>query len=329
MKGEKHTLAELKVMQAWPLERKVRESHALIREWYEHFNGMVYCSFSAGKDSTLLLHLILQLYPDVPAVYVDTGCEYPENVAFAKTVPGVVWLQYNTPFEEVVRQYGYPIISKDVSKRIYYARQGSNWAIQQLKGRNPDGTLSKFNQRYVKWRFLLEAPFLISEKCCGELKTKPLNRYQRNSGRVPITGIMASESRRRETTFLKSGCNIYRKDNPTSKPLSFWLESDVLRYLKENRVPYSAIYGDIVEEKGKWRTTGAQRTGCMYCPLGAHLERRPNRFERMAGTHPEQYDYCINQLGYGRVFDYAGVPYKPPERQVKHEKPDHHHARSR
>lgn len=319
MKGEKYTLAQLREMQSWPLERKVRESQKLIAEWYAHYGGQVYVSFSAGKDSTLLLHLVRQFYPDVPAVYVDTGVEYPENVAFAKTVPGVVWLQYNMPFHEIVQKFGYPIISKDISKRIYYARQGSNWAIQQLQGFNPDGSFSKFNQRFKKWRFLMDAPFLVAEKCCAELKSKPLNRYQRESGRAAITGTMASESKRRETTFLKTGANIYRDNNPTSKPLSFWLESDVLRYLKENNIPYSSIYGDIVQEDGKWRTTGAQRTGCMYCPCGAHLEKRPNRFERMATEHPDQYDYCINELGYGRVFDYAGVPYRPPERQVKNE----------
>lgn len=306
-------------MQAWPLEKKVAETLRLIAEWYKAFSGKVYCSFSAGKDSTLLLHLARQLYPDIPAVYVDTGCEYPENVAFAHTVPSVVWLRYNMSFDQVVRDFGIPLISKEVSKRIYYARRGGHWAIMQLNGFNKDGSFSQFNQRFKKWRFLLDAPFPIAERCCSELKTKPLTRYERESGRVPITGVMACESARRKSAFLKTGCNVYRERNPASKPLSFWLESDVLRYLKENNIPYSKIYGDIVQENGKWRTTGAQRTGCMYCPCGAHLEKMPNRFQRMATQHPEQYDYCINDLGYGAAFDYIGIPYKPlenPERDT-------------
>lgn len=306
-----YTREDLAEMQAWPLVRKVQETMTLIAEWYTAHSGRVYVSFSAGKDSTLLLHLARQLYPDIPAVYVDTGCEYPENVAFAKTVPGVVWLRYNMPFGEVLRQYGYPVISKEISKIIYYARSGSRWAVNQINGFNADGTYSQFKQRNKKWRVLLDAPFPIAAKCCAELKSKPLAKYERKSGNVAIVGTMACESALRRSAFLKTGCNVYQSSTPKSKPLSFWLESDVLRYLKENRIPYSGIYGDIVCECEKWRTTGAQRTGCIFCPCGVHLEKQPNRFQRMAISHPEQYDYCMYELDYRSVFEYLDIPYKP------------------
>jgi hypothetical protein len=57
------------------------------------------------------------------------------------------------------------------------------------------------------------------------------------------------------------------------------------------------------------KTTKAQNTGCMFCMFGVHLEQSPNRFERMALTHPKLYDYCINNLGLGNVLDYINVPY--------------------
>ena len=69
--------------------------------------------------------------------------------------------------------------------------------------------------------------------------------------------------------------------------------------------------GDIVEENGKLVTTGAQRTGCMFCMFGLHLEKQPNRFQRMALTHPKQHNFCVNKLGCGKVLDYIGVPYMP------------------
>ena len=60
-------------MQGWPLARKIQETQAKIREWYEHYGGRVFVSFSGGKDSTILLDLVRGLYPDVPAAYADTG----------------------------------------------------------------------------------------------------------------------------------------------------------------------------------------------------------------------------------------------------------------
>ena len=111
-------------------------------------------------------------------------------------------------------------------------------------------------------------------------------------------GTMACESKRREGAFLQTGCNAYDT-------------KDALQYLRMTGIPYASIYGNIVEHGGKLVTTGAQRTGCMFCMFGLHLEKQPNRFQRMALTHPEQHDFCVNTLGCGRVLDYIGVPYQP------------------
>lgn len=74
----KHTASDLKQMQALPLEAKVRMTKTRIRDWYEYWNGLVYVSFSGGKDSTVLKHLVDSMYSDVPTVFVNTGLEYPE-----------------------------------------------------------------------------------------------------------------------------------------------------------------------------------------------------------------------------------------------------------
>ncbi len=304
-----YTRQDLSVMQAWPLERKIQVTQAKILEWYYHYGGSVSVSFSGGKDSTVLLDLARRAFPDIPAVFVDTGLEYPEIREFVKTVPNVVWLRPEMPFTKVIEQYGYPVVSKDVAKRIYYARKGSQWAQRHLNGLNGDGTPSKYNERYMKWRFLLDAPFLISDHCCAVMKKRPFHRYIKETGAMPFIGTMACESARRQSSYLKVGCNAFQKKDPTSQPMSFWLEHDVLRYLQLTGIPYAPIYGGIVKDKGKLVTTGARRTGCMFCMFGLHLEKEPNRFQRMAVTHPRQYDYCIHKLGCGRALDYMGVPY--------------------
>ena len=195
--------------------------------------------------------------------------------------------------------------------RIYYARQGSPWALRHLSGLNADGTPSKYNERYEKWRVLLDAPFLISDKCCEVMKERPIRKYARANGLHMIVGTLACESIRRQSAYLKNGCNAYGKRDPTSQPLSFWTEQDVLAYLKLTGIPYASVYGEIVEENGRLATTGAKRTGCMFCMFGVHLEKQPNRFQRMALTHPKQYEFCIHKLGCGAVLDFLGIPYCP------------------
>lgn len=157
------------------------------------------------------------------------------------------------------------------------------------------------------------------------MKEKPIISYEKATGKKPIIGIMASESKRRMTAWLKTGCNAFDSQNPVSKPMSFWTEQDVLRYLKEFNIPYASVYGDInQDENGKYYTTGCDRTGCMYCGFGCHLQKEPNRFQQLKEAHPRQYNYCINGgefvdgkwqpnkegLGLGYVLDYIGVKYK-------------------
>ena len=223
-----YTRQDLSVMQAWPLERKIRVTQAKIIEWYHHYGGKVAVSFSGGKDSTVLLDLARRAFPDIPAVFVDTGLEYPEIREFVKTVPNVTWLRPEMPFSKVISEYGYPVVSKDVARRVRYAKRGSPWALCHLNGLNRDGTPSKYNERYMKWRILLDAPFFVSDQCCFIMKERPLHRYNRETGRKQIIATMACESARRQSVYLKIGCNAYHKRDPTSQPMSFWTEQDVL-----------------------------------------------------------------------------------------------------
>ena len=75
----KTTLTEL---QKLPLWRKIGIAQARIAEWHNHYQGQVYIAFSGGKDSTVLLDLVRKLYPNVPAVFSNTGLEFPEIVEF-------------------------------------------------------------------------------------------------------------------------------------------------------------------------------------------------------------------------------------------------------
>lgn len=327
MSENKHTKEDLKIMQGWSLEQKIKSTQAKIIEWYLHYEGNVYVSFSGGKDSTVLLDLARRAFPDIEAVFVDTGLEYPEIRQFVKTKENVTWLHpikydkqkrewVRTNFKEVIDTYGYPVVSKNVSQ---YIKQIKSTKSEKLKALRLDGVGSTSGVGVLskKWRILIDAPFNCSDMCCKVIKKAPCHKFDKESGKYPIVATMACESKQRTTTWLNQGCNAFGKSNPSSQPMSFWTEQDVLTYLKNFNIPYASIYGNIVEgEKGKLKTTGEQRTGCMFCMFGCHLEKEPNRFQRMAITHPKQYDYCIrpveeNGLGLGKVLDFIGVDYKP------------------
>ena len=115
----------LKQLQSLPLIAKVRKSQLRIREWYEHYDGNVFVSFSGGKDSTVLAHLVHDMYPEVPLVFSNTGLEYPEIQSFARKM-GAEFIRPKMMFSDVISRYGYPIISKEVAEAIYYARRIKN-----------------------------------------------------------------------------------------------------------------------------------------------------------------------------------------------------------
>lgn len=217
----------------------------------------------------------------------------------------------------------YPIISKEISDVINGARKGQPYRLARINGELLDKNGKKSIYNCENYKYLLDAPFKISARCCYHMKKAPLNKFERQSGRHPITGVLACESKLREQSWIKFGCNGFERQRPLSQPLAFWLEEDILRYLKMTGIPYAPIYGEIVESRKKngtpiLKTTGVSRSGCMYCMYGVHLEHEPNRFQLMQVTHPQQYDYCINKLGCGAVLDYIGVPYRNQQLEVDH-----------
>lgn len=288
-----------------------------IREWYEHWDGEVYISFSGGKDSTVLLHIVRELYPEVEAVFIDTGLEYPELRNFVKTHDNVTWIKPEMNFRKVIEKYGYPIVSKEVSRDISVARNKPDGKTADKFIRDSDYH-RKYGDAWLleKWNFLKDSDIPISNQCCNIMKKKPFKKYDKESGKKPIIGTMASESRLRKKEWLANGCNAFNKKHPNSQPMSFWTEQDVLRYIKEFNIEYASVYGDIIEDdKGRLRTTGCDRTGCVFCGFGCHLEKEPNRFQRLKQTHPKLWEYCMKPtsdggLGMKEVLEFIGVTYE-------------------
>lgn len=318
--GNVHMPYDLAQMQSLPLEAKIRMSQNRIRSWFEYWEiegGGSYVSFSGGKDSTVLKHLVENtpgVY-DVPSVFVDTGLEYPEVRRFAVSQPNVTVVRPEMRFDEVVKTYGYPVLGKEIAQAIDGCRRGLPGQTKKLNGVDKNGDPSPFRARFVRYKEYLDAPFPISSKCCDIMKKKPAKSYEKATGRKPFVGSMACESANRRSWWLKNGCNVFatKGGRPMSKPMSFWTEQDVLEYIVRFGLPYASVYGEIKKDKdGKWYTTGVDRTGCMFCMFGISQDGCPNRFQRMKETHPKQYDYCMRPiedkgLGLDAVLTYLKV----------------------
>ena len=330
------SMKELQELQALPLKYKVMITEQRIKDWVEEFGeDGVYISFSGGKDSTVLLHIVRGLYPNIPAAFVDTGLEYPEIREFVKTFDNVVWLKPKKNFKRVIEDYGYPLIGKDVANKVKGARRDTKGvaktqplSYKQLIGiaKKPDGSKSNFNCE--KYKFMLKAPFEISDYCCNIMKKQPCQIFEKKTGRKPILAQMACESRKRTTGWLKTGCNAFEAKHQQSNPMAFWTEQDVLLFIKEYSIRICTVYGDIVEAAGKsgeysnedkdllnkdlplLKTTGCKRTGCIFCGFGCHMEKKgEGRFLRLKETHPKLYDYIMRAtdkggLGYQEVIDW-------------------------
>ena len=231
-------------------------------------------SWSGGLDSTVLLDLARRIDPNIPAVFCNTGLEHPDNLEFVKAGENVIKLPPTKNFLEILNTYGYPVISKDVADVIDGARRGQKQRLQRINGEMKDhfGKKSKFNCE--KYNYLMDADFLISGRCCEYLKTNPIKKYAKSTGRKGLTGTLTEESYMRTKLWLQSGCNNFDAKLPLSRPMSFWTRQDILEYIVKFHLPYSRAYGEITPKENQQlslispklmlETTGEQRTGYMF-----------------------------------------------------------------
>lgn len=288
---------ELHKRQKWTLEQKIDHSLGAIEQFYNYTNGKIVVMFSGGKDSTVLLHLVRKIYPNVKAVFVNTTNEYTEILQFVKSINNIITIKPKKTFLNTIREYGFPIVSKKVAKAIGYIKYPSdktkNVRNLVLTGINSKGESCKSFKLAKKWHFLKDEKFDITSKCCDILKHKPFKEFQKKNKLFPITGIMADEGQQRKGNYMKYGCNIMNGKNSVSRPLSIWNESDIWNYIHKYNVPYSTIYDDLKDEQGSIICKGEKRTGCAFCSFGLHLEKpdelNMRRFDRLKVREPKRY----------------------------------------
>ena len=303
---------------------KVGLTIAKLMEFYVRTEGNCYLSCSGGADSMVLYDICKKVEQmngwKFKVVFSDTGLEEPTVRATALSIPEVTVVRPEMSFLEVLTKKGYPLVSKEVSECVVQARRCLDnpnreryiYRLEKILGtaKQKDGSKSLYNKE--KYKPLINAPFRISNECCSIMKKKPLAKVKEK----PIIATMTEESENRKTAWLKTGCNSF-EGKVASRPMSFWTKQDVLNYIKYYDLKMADCYGEVIpvdkennptfeEIKDHYMFSGVQRTGCIFCMFGSHLDTQKggiSRFELLRRTQPQLFDYCMR----GGKFDNEGL----------------------
>ena len=268
------TLQELKQRQSWTFDQKLDHAVATVENFCSRLHGRVFVSFSGGKDSTVLLDLVRRFVDkNCPAVFCNTGAEYPDVVNFVHSFDNVIIIKPKQTFKEVIEQRGFPLVSKEQSRYIRQARHTKSEKLRAMR-LNVDGEKRKFGIISKKWRYLVKAPFDVSEECCDILKKRPFKKFCKERNLRPLIATTCDESMLRMEQYVRrGGCSTFEKNKEASYPLSIFLDSDIYEYIHKFDLCLCELY-----------KKGFVRTGCMACGFGAHIDKE--RFNLLNKTCP-------------------------------------------
>ncbi len=197
---------EEKVNRPFPV--KLAETREIISQHLEEFGDKAPVAFSGGKDSEIVLYLCLQVTPNVPVVFNNTGVEYPETVRFIAALErqwalNLIVTHPEKSFWDCIEEYGFP----KQSKRRGKANRGA--------------------------------------RCCYWLKEKPmLLAIRENAWLGYFTGETAIESQQRMFWARDRGTCLHLKKEGVCKikPILWWTEDEVWQFIGDNNLPINGAY---------------------------------------------------------------------------------------
>jgi len=139
----KQRRSEISVLQVESIEEKINRSMTLLEQAI-NIHKRPALAWSGGKDSTVLLHMVLKLKPDIDVIWVNTGVEFPECVQFIKRIKKEWNINLHTTSPEItfwqtVDKYGWPMLGKGgsggwESRAAYLERRGKHKMAKATRG---------------------------------------------------------------------------------------------------------------------------------------------------------------------------------------------------
>jgi len=247
------------------LQDRLQKIRQIINQYGE---DNFYLSFSGGKDSTLLSHLIDMALPEnkIPRVFANTGIELKMIVDFVKELQKdddrLVIIQPSQNIQKTLKEFGYPFKSKEHS--FYVSVYQNNMCYTKAVNRYlyPEESRKTFGcPPKLMYQFNEDFKLKISKKCCDKLKKEPIHLWQKENDKpYAIIGIMASEKGGRSN----ANCLAFRNNKlfafqplvPVTKEWEDW-------YLEKYDVHICDIYKPPYN---------FDRTGCKGCPYNIKLQ---------------------------------------------------------
>jgi len=199
-------VAEMRIKYASQHPTSSMTAEEVVAEALKH---KVYVAWSGGRCSTVALHITLQLAPNIPVVFNNTGIEYPETVTYVRRIADEWRLNFHelhpdTTFWKIVEEYGFP----------------------QLRGKGPKGRERK-------------------PMCCELLKEAPTKKFSKDHKLDGfITGIRVEESRPRMFGIAQRGLFYQASRDHIWKfhPIALWRLDKLMTYAKTNNIELNPLY---------------------------------------------------------------------------------------
>ena len=242
-----------------PLWKKIKMAQRVLNDLFRATDNVA-VAFSGGKDSLVALHLALQIKPDIPVLFVNTGIEFPESLEYTRQLEE----KWNLNFHEANAKVNFWKLAEE--KGLPVAGRGNSTFMRDLSEKSG-----------VK----------LSNACCHQMKEAPARQFYREHNiEGTITGLRVSESMMRKLNFADYGALRYSSIYKTliSWPLYAWLDGDIFKYIEKNNLPLNPIY-----EKGY------ARVGCWPCLQDMFY--KDSRLFTLQDQHPNMYKTVKKKFG--------------------------------
>lgn len=181
----------------------------------EHLPGEHVLTSSFGVQAAVLLHLVTQLRPNIPVIFIDTGYLFPETYQFVDALSERLKLNLKT-------------FRNPQSPAWQEARFGKRWqqGLSGIEAYNRDNKVEPME---------------------GALRELNVGSW--------FAGLRRSQSSSRANVPFLNAQGLVGSERWKIHPIADWTDRDVFRYLKQNELPYHPLWDQGYVSVGDVHTT--------------------------------------------------------------------------